>query len=374
MSEQDGTQVTTLQRPKTNNKQDWIAYWKALSQPWRTEPEIDVERQAYLDERRCIEPDISQGIYPFKEIKLSRADIEWLLATHGNGRGPIDWSDESQHEREGVDLRGADLRRIDLRNLPLACVQGGLVGEWWNAISDEQLSLAAIHMEGTDLRNIHMEGAKLSGAYLVDADLRAAHLENANLIRAHLQGVRCHFANLRHAHLRAAHLENANLYNVKLENTFLNEVYLTDAFLAEVYLEGARLDEVILSNERRVGPRFVDVHWDNVNLAVVEWSQIKMLGDEYVARQKEQDGKKKGGAKRLNEYKRAVRANRQLAVALQAQGLNEDASRFAYRAQKLQRVVLWRQRKLDNISSHFSLIFWLGMGIDQDEVSSGISL
>lgn len=41
----------------------------------------------------------------------------------------------------------------------------------------------------------------------------------------------------------------------------------------------------------------------------------------------------------------AVRANRQLAVALQGQGLNEEAARFAYRAQKLQRVVLRLQRK-----------------------------
>ena len=48
---------------------------------------------------------------------------------------------------------------------------------------------------------------------------------------------------------------------------------------------------------------------------------------------------------RVEEYERAVRANRQLATALQAQGLNEDAARFAYRAQKLQRVVLRRQRK-----------------------------
>jgi uncharacterized protein YjbI with pentapeptide repeats len=360
MSEQDGTQASTkrrrsrpaskqsraaLQHPATDDKEAWKAYWKALGQPWRTEPEIDVERQAYLAERRSIEPDIIQGIYPFKEIKLNRADIEWLLETHENGRGPVDWSDENQRDREGLDLRGANLRQLDLSRLPLARIQGGLEGEWWNAITDEQLALAAIHMERTDLRAIHMEGAKLSGAHLEDADLRASHLENANLIRARLQRVRFHFANLRNAHLLAAHLENANLYNVKLENAFLNEVYLTDAILAEVYLEGAKLDEVILSNERHIGPWLVDVHWDNVNLAVVEWSHIKMLGDEDVARQKEHDGKKKGNAKRLDEYKRAVRANRQLAVALQAQGLNEVAARFAYRAQKLQRVVFRRQRK-----------------------------
>ena len=41
-----------------------------------------------------------------------------------------------------------------------------------------------------------------------------------------------------------------------------------------------------------------------------------------------------------------MRANRVLSVNLQAQGLAEDGDRFAYRAQVLQRKVLWYQRKL----------------------------
>ena len=94
-----------------------------------------------------------------------------------------------------------------------------------------------------------------------------------------------------------------------------------------------------------MGPRVVDAHWDGVNLAVVEWSGVEMLGDEYVAQQVKQDGMMKDKVLQLVQYEAAVRANRQLAVALQAQGLNEVASRFAYRAQKLQQVVLWRQKK-----------------------------
>jgi hypothetical protein len=47
---------------------------------------------------------------------------------------------------------------------------------------------------------------------------------------------------------------------------------------------------------------------------------------------------------RLELYRAAVRANRQLATALRDQGLNEDADRFGYRAQVLQRRVLRRQR------------------------------
>jgi len=57
---------------------------------------------------------------------------------------------------------------------------------------------------------------------------------------------------------------------------------------------------------------------------------------------------------RLEEYEAAVRANRQLAVALRAQGLDEEAARFAYRAQLLQRIVLRRQRKF--ASYLFSLL------------------
>src|SRR4051794_82372 len=107
MSEQDGKQVATLQRPTTSDSKAWKAYWVIQGQRWRTEPEIDAERQKYLTKQRNIIPDIEKGIYPFKDIKLSRADVEWLLATHENGRGPIVWKDEDQRHREGVDLRGA---------------------------------------------------------------------------------------------------------------------------------------------------------------------------------------------------------------------------------------------------------------------------
>ena len=70
------------------------------------------------------------------------------------------------------------------------------------------------------------------------------------------------------------------------------------------------------------------------------------LGDEWKAEQKTNSSEKKSRHERLNEYRVGVRANRQLAVALQAQGLNEEASRFAYRAQRLQRIVLRQQKKI----------------------------
>src|SRR5260370_41634243 len=111
--------------------------WKAQGQSWRTEPEIDLERQQYLAERRSITPDIARGIYPFRDIALTRADVEWLLATHENGRGPVDWSDESQRGREGIDLRGADLRGAPLHNLPPGCVVADVTWRKYYDLTDE---------------------------------------------------------------------------------------------------------------------------------------------------------------------------------------------------------------------------------------------
>jgi len=82
------------------------------------------------------------------------------------------------------------------------------------------------------------------------------------------------------------------------------------------------------------------VTFDNTNLTVVDWGLVTILGDERAARERNRrDGKPKDRQARLIGYKAAVRANRVLAVALQAQGLSEDAARFAYRAQVLQRRV-----------------------------------
>jgi hypothetical protein len=97
-------------------------------------------------------------------------------------------------------------------------------------------------------------------------------------------------------------------------------VLMNGANLRGAQLEGADLREVILGNQQRVGPQLADVQWGNTNLAVLDWSQVSMLGEEYKAKCKSSDGQKKHKSRRLSEYQAAVRANRQLAVALQTQG------------------------------------------------------
>ena len=77
-----------------------------------------------------------------------------------------------------------------------------------------------------------------------------------------------------------------------------------------------------------------------------------MPGEEYRAKKSNQ----------LGDYQSAVKANRQLAVALQEQGLNEVAARFAYRAQRLQRVVLRKQRKFGSYLFSLFLDLLAGYG------------
>ncbi len=266
LSEQNGTQVPTLQRPTTNDPDAWKTYWAAQGWHWRTEPEIDTERQKYLAERRAIKPDIEQGIYPFKDIKLSRADVEWLLVTHENGRGPVDWSDKSQRERWGLDLRGANLCQVDLSFLPLARLRGGLGWEEWFKTTEQQRKMATVLMVGANLVETNVNGANLVGAELERADLRWTELEIANLRWAQLNG-----ANLVGAQLNGAYLRGSNLESVNL---------------SEAKLDGAYLKDIVLGDKQRIGPQLADVQWGYTNLALVDWSQVRMLGDEYKAHQR----------------------------------------------------------------------------------------
>lgn len=141
---------------------------------WRIEPEIDAERQKFLAERLAGGLDISRGSYPFQSVKLNRADVEWLLARHENGRGPVDWNEAQQRGRLGLDLRGADLRQANLRGLPLARIRGGLTRGEWSKATREQRDAAGIHLEGADLTEAHLEGAILRGAHMRSTKLRKA--------------------------------------------------------------------------------------------------------------------------------------------------------------------------------------------------------
>jgi uncharacterized protein YjbI with pentapeptide repeats len=307
---------------------------------WRTEPEIDAERQQFLRERLAIQPDVNQGIYPFKGVKLTRADVEWLLATHEDGRGPVDRDDEQQRGRMGLDLRGADLRHVNLCGLPLARTRGGLTRSEWSHATPEQREAAALHLEGADLSEAHVEGAILRGAHLQGATLRKAFLRDAILYRANMQN----------AYMREVHLERASLIAANLEGVYLRKAHLERADLRNAFFDGvSSFEESTLSSPELGCVAIADVQWGDLNLSLVDWRQVTILGDEHKARKKTRRDEKTGRqvikdrAKQLDDYRDAVRANRQLANVMRGQGMNEEAVPFAYRAQVLQRKVLWRQ-------------------------------
>jgi uncharacterized protein YjbI with pentapeptide repeats len=325
-SELIGQHYASSQRPTSNDRAAWYAYWQAQGQPWRTEPEVDTNRQAYLADRRAIKPDIMQNIYPFKNIKLNRADVEWLLATHENERGPVDLSDEEQRGRVGLDLRGAILNGEDLHGLPLTRLCAGFNPiDWkidnWRKASVEQREGAAVYLEGANLFQAHLEEASLWRSHLERANLEDTHLEGAILFRAHLEG---------------ANLSSANLAGVNLRSAFFDNV--------------STLRDVIPNDANHGFMSVADVRWSGVNLALVMWPHVSILGDEHEAKQKQRNGKVKDKATRLAEYEQAVRANRQLATVLREQGLNEEAARFFYRSQVLQRTAFWFQMNENKVA------------------------
>lgn len=339
-------------RPQTRERAAWKAYWEGCGQPWRTEPEIDENRQAVLTAHRATAPDLDEGLYPFRGVRLERADVEWLLATHEGGRGPVDIQDWQQLDRKGIDLRGADLSVVNLSYLPLARMIGGLsIAE--RLRPPEIKNRAAVHLEGAILDWTHLEEAELYMARLEKADLYHAHLEGASLRKAHLEG-----ASLRRAYVGGAFIQQRRTTRLPVERSdgarasaprpaHTPERVLLPTDLRAVFLNSETdLEDIHLGSEQYGLPRMADVHWNDVSLGVVDWSRVKTLGDEQKARKETDEmGAEKGMVLRLREYREATRANRQLAVALQNRGLNEEAARFAFRAQLLQRHGLRLRKK-----------------------------
>lgn len=164
------------------------------------------------------------------------------------------------------------------------------------------LDAFALHRETT----LHLEGAVLTDAHLEGAILIGARLEGAILFRAHLEG----------ADLREASFDMAS---------YLNDAHLDRAALDRVSFNGA-------------------------NLAAVDWGEVRRLGDELdadraaghaVAAMRSAQGGRRG------DYRAVARAYRSLSLALRAQGLDADATRFHYRAQLMDRKALfWTTRDL----------------------------
>ena len=266
------------------------------------------ERQAKL--RAAYETNIAAGNPPYQNVQIqSRGDLAWIFSERG-------WSGEydAYTVKYVLKPRGQSHERADLRRVNLSHVT---------------------------LRDVFLRLADLSGANLVFADLAGAHLTDARLHEADLGRANLSSAELNYTDLSYAHLREANLHGANLRYANLNGTRLFSADLGHAVLYGTRMEPAtILSNARfDAGTRVGDIIWNGVSLARIDWDLVPRLGDEAGI------PRAASSQQRLEAHRAAARAYLQLAQALQSQGLSDEAGRYAYRGQVLQRKVLWRQRR-----------------------------
>lgn len=373
------------------------AYWRSQGQPWRKELEISQERQRYLAERLTVTPDVAAGIFPFVDVNLARADVEWLVGQMDGG--PVNWHDTTQQRRVGLDLRGADLQGADLSGLPLSRTLFGLEAApqrlrgtptryeliRLNASEAQRQRAAAnlenailweVHLEGACLARVSLRGADLGAAHLEAADLTLANLENADLTDAVLDRARLNETRFDSAILQRASLQHAQVYLGSLVGAQLVETHFEGADLAGADFSGADLRRAFFdagSNLRDVqlsNARIVGTHWRDADLTTVTWSELRRVGDETYALAKlltVHDSKVDGSTplqrrqERFLRFQDAHRASKQLATALAAQGI-DAADRFAYRAALLQRRLYRRQFRIYLYVGSLLLDFIVGYG------------
>jgi hypothetical protein len=175
---------------------------------------------------------------------------------------------------------------------------------------------------------LHLEGALLNQAHLEGAFLGEAHLERASLYKAHLERARFHQAHLEGASLTLAHFD---------EDTELAGAYLGPGRV------GDWLDRLLFRNRNAA---LGDIKWHGADLTAIPWERLRRLGEEHG----------------LGYQGLAVRAYRQVATQLRAQGMAEVADRFAYRAQLRQRGVLLYSFQLPQYLFSWVLALLAGYG------------
>ena len=181
--------------------------------------------------------------YPFEGVQLSRADIEWLLATYKDGTGLMSINVAvyfrlrgrgAAYFHEGLNLGRTDLRKVNLMELPL-----------------EKVDFTEAHLEGASFSQTQLEGAIFSDAHLQDTWFFGTHLEKADFCNAHLEGA-C-----------------------------LAEAYLQGSNLSYAFFNGAtNLREIFLSDEKHGAASLGGIRWGDVDLTVIEWIHVDRLGEE----------------------------------------------------------------------------------------------
>jgi uncharacterized protein YjbI with pentapeptide repeats len=362
---------------------------------------IDEQRMEWLRSRLALAKSTypshqSDQKPPFAGQSLTGAEVFWLTVQVLAGpQGDLTAAERRlQQAATNPLLRvSLDLSAIDLRGAVLsgAHLEGAILGR----VRLGGATLAVAHLEaaylgeadltGTFMDRAYMERCYLGNAHLCSASLWAVNLQGASLYAADLQDAILHLADLRDTDLRSAHLDRADLSEVRLQDANLTEATLRGTSLYEAQLEGAVLSKADLfeTDLRRTTfdsvSRLNGAHLDQAkidqssfietNLAVIDWPELKRLGDETLAHQRRlrllhydlsgrrqfKTGRRKPSRVHMEEYRTAARAYRSLSVALRNQGLARTANRFHYRAEVMSR----RSSYFEGITALTSLRFFL---------------
>jgi hypothetical protein len=224
----------------------------------------------------------------------------------------------------------------------------------------EKACLDGAHLENACLHLARLEDAACSDAHLEAALLVNAHLERAEMVRTHLEDAFAASASFEKAQIIDAHFEHANLLWADFSGAILVGTHLEDADLGRAtFSDSTTLNGSWLGSQNDGLMGLHDVRWGGADVALVHWVQERPRRRR--AKRADADGWQGAYAReavrllqgrgpqdetsaRLLADRRALRANRQVALLLRTQGLHEEADRFAYRAQVLQLRVLRRER------------------------------
>lgn len=218
---------------------------------------------------------------------------------------------------EAADLSGADLTAANLNNAKVSLANLGRA-----TLNDTKLN--NVDLSTANLAEANLNGADLRDAILHDMDLRGIYLDGAALIAADLSGADLRNASLNRAVLERAHLESTNLGGAVLDGANLMGAILEGTDLSGTSLRGTLIESVsVLSN----------INFDGrTQLDRVAWGGI-VLKEQKVARSRRE---------RIAMYRNIARQNRRIAVALRAQGLLADASKYRLKEQRMERrAALW---------------------------------
>lgn len=272
------------------------------------------ERQVAL--RTASSANLAAGHPPYAGVRIeSRDELLWILRER-----EWDVAHDSYAVKYILGPRGQHVERAHLAHANLAGVD-----------------LSGVLLRRADLTHANLTRATLSGADLIDADLSHADLGFSTIEKAHLG-----WTTLAGAHMRGANLRGTLLLFADLSGTSLFR-----ADLRGVSLYGARMSERTLLGRTALDrtTRLADVLWNNAPLTGIDWSQLPRLGDEEQPRQTAWDGDNdtfKAAHAGRADAEAAARAYTRLALALQQQGVDEAAARFAYRGRVLERRLAWQ--------------------------------